>query len=60
MAALPPVERLPDPDDEIFLEVALSGNARYLVTGNLKHYPEQNRQGARVLSPREFLELFRK
>lgn len=59
VAALPLVERLPDPEDEIFLEVALSGNAQYLVTGNLKHYPAQKRQGVRVESPRAFLELFR-
>ena len=59
VAALPLVERLPDPEDEIFLEVALSGDAQCLVTGNLKHYPVQNRHGVRVESPRAFLELFR-
>lgn len=59
VAAFPLVERLPDPDDEIFLEVALSGNAHCLVTGNLKHYPQRRRQGVRVVSPREFLDLFR-
>jgi predicted nucleic acid-binding protein len=59
VTALPLVERLPDPEDEIFLEVALSGNAQYLVTGNLKHYPVQNRQRAQVVSPRAFLDLFR-
>ena len=52
-------ERLPDPDDEVFLAVALAGAARYLVTGNLKHYPERIRQGVRVVSPREFLEWYR-
>jgi len=59
VAAAPLVERLPDTEDESFLEVALSGNAECLVTGSLKHYPEQKRQGVRVESPREFLELFR-
>lgn len=59
VAALPLVERLPDLEDEVFLEVALSGDAQFLVTGNLKHYPEQNRQGVRVVSPKEFLDLFR-
>ena len=52
-------DRLPDPDDEAFLEVALSGEARYLVTGNLKHYPERSRQGVAVVSPREFLKSYR-
>ena len=59
VAALPLVDRLPDPDDEIFLEVALTGNAHCLVTGNLRHYPQRRRQGVRVVSPREFLDLFR-
>lgn len=59
VAALPLVERLSDPDDEIFLEVTLSGNAHCLVTGNLRHYPQRHRQGVRIVSPREFLELFR-
>lgn len=59
VAALPLVERLPDPDDDIFLEVALSVNAHCLVTGNLRHYPRRCRQGVRVVSPREFLDLFR-
>ena len=59
VAALPLVERLPDPDDEVFLEVALTGNVHCLVTGNLRHYPQRHRQGVQVVSPRKFLELFR-
>ena len=59
VAALPLPERLPDPDDEVFLAVALAGEIRYLVTGNLRHYPEPSRQGVRVVSPREFLESYR-
>lgn len=51
--------RLPDPDDQPFLEVALSGNVQCLVTGNGKHYPAETRQGVEVLSPREFIELSR-
>lgn len=50
---------LPDPDDETFLEVAISGKARCLVTGNKKHYPPQHRAGVTVVSPSEFLELYR-
>ena len=59
IVAFPLSERLPDPDDEVFLAVALAGGARYLVTGNLRHYPEQRRQGVQVVSPREFLEAYR-
>ena len=56
----PLAKRLPDPDDEAFLEVALGGEAQYLVTGNLKHYPVKKREGIRVVSPTEFLEIYRK
>ncbi len=56
----PLVKRLPDPDDEPFLEVALGGKAWYLVTGNLKHYPIKKREGIQVVSPAEFLEIYRK
>lgn len=50
---------LPDPDDEVFLEVARSGGAECLVTGNLRHFPKELRCGVRVVSPREFIEFFR-
>ena len=42
---------LPDPDDVIFYEVAMSREDSYLVTGNLKHFP----QNGRVVSPSEML-----
>ena len=51
---------LPDPDDEPFLEVALSGQVEALVTGNKRHFPVSGRPGGvRILSPAEFLELLR-
>ena len=53
-------QNLPDPDDEPFLEVALAGGAEYLVTGNVKHYPEDRHRGMRVVSPGEFVEAYRK
>jgi len=56
----PLAKRLPDPDDEPFLEVALGGNVQYLVTGNLKHYPAKKREGIRVVTPAEFVEIYRK
>jgi len=52
--------RLPDADDEPFLEAAITGKAEYLVTGNSKHYPVSNRKGITVLSPTEFLNKMRK
>lgn len=53
-------KRLPDPSDEVFLEVAIAGNVERLVTGNLKHFPADRREGVKVVSPAEFLEFYRK
>lgn len=47
--------RLPDPDDVMFIEVAVSALASALVTGNTRHYPAAQRHGVRVLTPREYL-----
>jgi putative PIN family toxin of toxin-antitoxin system len=57
--ASPLRERLPDPDDEAFLGVALAAHADFLVTGNLRHFPARLRQGVAVVSPREFIETLR-
>lgn len=51
--------RLPDPSDEPFLEVALAGRARCVITGNVKHFPAGARQGLRVYTPDEFLDFYR-
>lgn len=47
----PVSEFFPDPDDIVFYEVAMSRDDSYLVTGNLKHFP----QNGRVVSPAEML-----
>jgi putative PIN family toxin of toxin-antitoxin system len=54
VAALPVQNRFEDPDDRVFYEVAVSGNADYLVTGNTQHFPER----AMIRSPRQFLRIF--
>ena len=59
VASSPLVWSLPDPDDEPFLEVSLAGHAEYLVTGNQVHYPGDLCRGATVVSPREFLNVYR-
>jgi len=51
--------RLPDPDDEAFLEVAVAGAADALVTGNLDHFPADRRVRVAVLSPAAFVEALR-
>ena len=47
-------EPMPDEDDRVFLEVALSKEDSFLVTGNQKHYPTS----ARIITPSQFLEYF--
>lgn len=59
VAADPLETRLPDPDDEPFLEVALSCGVECLVTGNLAHFPADARSGMPVVSPAEFVDLYR-
>ncbi|MBX6378039.1 MAG: putative toxin-antitoxin system toxin component, PIN family [Clostridia bacterium] len=48
---------LPDPDDVMFVEVALAGGADAIVTGNRSHFPDGMCRGIPVLSPAEFLGL---
>jgi predicted nucleic acid-binding protein len=55
VASVPLSVSLPDPDDEAFLEIAISGAADYLVTGNGAHFPSQLCQGVKVVSPSAFL-----
>jgi uncharacterized protein len=50
---------LPDPDDEAFLEAALSGDADFLITGNRKHFPVHCCRGQKVVTPTDFLSLQR-
>lgn len=58
VAAPPLAARLPDPDDLPFLEVAAAREA-VLVTGNVRHFPKKACGNVRVLTPRDFLEVFR-
>lgn len=60
IASHPLPQSLPDIDDEPFLEVALTGKAACLVTGNKVHFPAKRRQGVKVFSPREFLDFYKK
>ena len=43
----------PDPDDLMFLEVALSAAKQTLVTGNARHFPPACRGPVRFLTPAE-------
>ncbi len=46
--------RGPDPNDLPFLALAHKAGA-WLVTGNLRHFPEELREGLTVLSPTDYL-----
>lgn len=50
---LPYNEKMPDEDDRVFYEVALSKEDAYLVTGNQKHFPVT----PIVVTPAEMLEI---
>lgn len=50
--------RLPDPDDAMFIEVAVTARADALVSGNVRHFPPAQRHSVRVLTPRAFLDLW--
>jgi putative PIN family toxin of toxin-antitoxin system len=60
ISASPLSDRLPDPADEPFLEIAVTGQAVCLVTGNRVHFPSKLCQGVRVFSPGDFLRFYRK
>jgi putative PIN family toxin of toxin-antitoxin system len=47
-----------DPADEKFVEVAVTGHADALVTGNLRHFPADKRQDVIVVTPSELIGLF--
>jgi putative PIN family toxin of toxin-antitoxin system len=51
--------RLPDPDDEPFLEVAIAGKVLALVTGNRIHYPASPFKGVNIFQPSQFVEFYR-
>lgn len=58
--ANPLAQRLPDPDDEPFLEVAIAGRVEALVSGNLVHSPTRARAGVTVLGPTDFIAFVRR
>ena len=45
-----------DPDDDIFLEVAVSGKADCIVTRNIEDFPADRFRGIPILTPKQFLE----
>lgn len=59
MDAAPTDEYMPDPDDAVFYEVVMEARKEtdaYLVTGNLKHFPEK----VFVVTPKEMIDIINK
>jgi len=50
---LPSTFSLPDQDDEIYLAAASTAGARYLVTGNIKHFPDSPYGEVEIVSVRD-------
>ncbi len=48
---------LPDPKDDMVLEVAVAAGATHIVTFNLKHLKQASEFGISVVTPSEFLNL---
>ncbi len=49
-----------DPDDAKFMECAVAAGARFLVTGNRKHFVVEKYGSTRVVTPAEFVQIFLK
>jgi putative PIN family toxin of toxin-antitoxin system len=60
VASSPLYHALPDSKDEPFLEVALAGKVKCLVTGNQTHFPVESCRGIKVFSPNKFLTFYKK
>lgn len=56
IVATPINKSFEDKDDIPFYEVATSGNADFLITGNLKHFPKS--KDFEIISPAEFLNKY--
>ena len=50
-----------DPGDDKFIEAAIAGNARYIITKDYKHIlPLKEFRGIKIVTPEEFLESIEK
>jgi len=56
--SIPLPNTITDPDDIPFLEVAVSGGAKYLVTGNIRHFPELY-GNVKIITPSELMDRYR-
>ena len=57
---IPLNESLPDPDDNMFLEVASGSHAECVITGNLNHFPKKRYEDVQIFSPNDFLKYYKR
>ena len=50
---------LPDPRDDMVLELAFAAGSRYIITHNVKDFSGSEQLGIAALTPREFLKICR-
>jgi putative PIN family toxin of toxin-antitoxin system len=48
---------LPDPSDDMVLELAVEAGCKYIVTFNVRHFKRVEQFGVSVITPGEFLKL---
>jgi predicted nucleic acid-binding protein len=48
---------LPDPNDDLLLELAVAASSRYIITHNLRDFRGSERWGVIAISPSRFLQL---
>lgn len=61
VVALPMRIALPDPDDRVFVEVAVAGEADAIVTGNIRQFqPRRGLLRVPVLTPRQLVDRLRR
>lgn len=49
---------LPDPSDKKYLRTAFAVDASLIITGNTKDFPEKIYEGIKILTPRDFMNLY--
>lgn len=50
--------KLPDPSDAKYINLAIAVHAKYIITGNIKDFPDLFYKNTRIISPREFFDKY--
>lgn len=52
------IDKIKDVSDNKFLELAVYGKAKYLITGNINDFTFQQFEAVKIIEPKEFYELW--